>query len=161
MTEAIWSIPTHRVDAETARRTILVQHERIRALLVHAREIAERALDQAPQRPDAVASAIGDIHTTLETHLRFEEKVLVEIWKDDLPVGPIRATRLQEDHVRQRATLADLHAEARAHPEMPLLAAKLAFLTSWLLEDMEEEERTILTPDSVRDDVVVVDQSDG
>jgi hypothetical protein len=28
---------------------------------------------------------------------------------------------------------------------VPLLAAKLAFLTSWLLDDMAEEERTLLT----------------
>jgi hypothetical protein len=28
------------------------------------------------------------------------------------------------------------------HPQLPTLAAKLAFLTSWLLADMDEEERS-------------------
>ena len=161
MPEAIWTIPGHRVEAGTARRAILLQHQRIRALLARAREVAEHSLDQDPLPPDAVASAIGDIHTTLDVHMRFEEKVLIDIFEDDLPLGPARARRLREDHARQRATLAGLHAEAKAHPRVPMLAAKLAFLASWLLDDMEEEERTLLTPDAVRDDLVAVDQSDG
>jgi len=161
MPESIWTIPSHRVEAGTARRAILLQHQRIRALLAHAREVADHALDQDPQPPDAVASAIGDIHATLEVHMRFEEKVLLDILEDDLPLGPMRAGRLREDHARQRATLAGLHEEAKAHPKVPMLAAKLAFLASWLLDDMEEEERTLLTPDAVRDDIVAVDQADG
>jgi len=161
MKEAVWSVPSHRMDAATARRTILIQHERIRALLTHAREVAERALDEEAQPPDAVASAIGDIHATLEIHLRFEEKVLIDIFNDDLPLGPVRAARLRDEHARQRATLAGIHEEAKVGPRVPMLAAKLAFLATWLLDDMDEEERTLLTPDSVRDDLVSVDQSDG
>jgi hypothetical protein len=42
-----------------------------------------------------------------------------------------------------------------------MLAAKLAFLTEWLLADMNEEERSLLVPDVVRDDIIVVDQSTG
>jgi hypothetical protein len=161
MTASIWSVPGHRLDAAAARRTILVQHQRIRELLEHARDVAERALDQAELAPDAVASAIGDIHATLEVHLTFEEKVLVEIFNDDIPLGPQRAERLREEHAQQRATLAGLHAEAKAAPQLPMLAAKLAFLTSWLLEDMSEEERTVLHPDVLRDDLIAIDQSDG
>jgi hypothetical protein len=161
MMEPIWTVPSHRMDAATARRSILIQHQRIRALLARAREVAERALDEESQPADAVASAIGDIHATLEIHLRFEEKVLVDIFNDDLPLGPLRAARLRDEHARQRATLTGLHNEAKAGPQVPLLAAKLAFLASWLLDDMDEEERFLLTPEAVRDDVVSVDQSDG
>ncbi|HVT08463.1 MAG TPA: hypothetical protein VHO67_13470 [Polyangia bacterium] len=57
--------------------------------------------------------------------------------------------------------LAMLHAEACRHPELPTLAAKLAALASWLLADMEEEERALLDPDTLRDDVVVIDQTTG
>jgi hemerythrin len=161
MLETIWSVPVHRVDAGTARRRILLQHQRIRELLAHAQQVAERALDQAAQPSDAVASAIGDITTTLNVHLSFEEKVLLDILEDDLPLGPVRAKRLREDHAKQRETLARLHGEAKRGPLVPMLAAKLAFLTTWLLDDMADEERNLLTPDAVRDDVVAVDQSDG
>jgi hypothetical protein len=147
MTETTWAIPHHRLDASTALRAILAQHQKIRGLLLHAREVAE--------------SAIGDIHATLEVHLSFEEKVLTDIFEDDPPLGPARAAQLRADHARQRATLASLHREARAVPHIPMLAVKLAFLATWLLDDMEAEERTLLSPDSVREGIVVVDQSDG
>jgi hypothetical protein len=158
MLDSIWTVPRHRVDADTARRGILVQHQRIRELLERARAVADKALDEAPLPADAVASAIGDIRATLDVHLTFEERVLCDILEDDLPLGPERAARLREDHRKQRATLSSLHDEARAAPQRPLLAAKLAFLASWLLDDMEEEERSLLTPDVVRDDAIAVDQ---
>jgi hypothetical protein len=161
MSDPIWTVPPHRIDAGSARRIILAQHQRIRALLARAREVAESALDEHAPTPDAVASSIGDIHATFDVHLSFEEKVLCQILEDDLPLGPMRAERLRDEHVRQRATLTSLHDEARAAPQRPLLAAKLAFLASWLLDDMEEEERTLLTPDAVRDDAVAIDQSTG
>lgn len=161
MIELGWSAPTRRIDAGTARRGILWQHLRIRALLERAKVVAEAALDGEAPSPDAVASAIGDIRSTMEVHLSFEETVLLPLLRDDLPVGPQRADRLVDEHRRQRGVLAGLHQEAAAHPELPMLAAKLAFLTSWLLADMDEEERCLLIPEVVRDDVIAVDQTCG
>lgn len=161
MKEIGWSAPAHPVDAGTARKGILWQHERIRALLEKARSLAEAWLDGQLSEPDAVASAIGDIHSAMEVHLKFEEAVLLPLLRDDLPIGPERADRLLDEHLQQRATLAALHREAAAHPELPLLASKLAALTSWLLADMVEEECSLLNPDSLRDDIVVVDQNSG
>jgi hypothetical protein len=156
-----WSAPTRRLDAGTAREAILAQHQRIRSLLERARLVAEAALDGAPAAADAVASSIGDIRTIMEVHLAFEEKSLLPILRDDLPLGPQRAERLLDEHHRQRQTLATLHREACAFPGLPMLAAKLAFLTEWLLADMNEEEDSLLVPDVIRDDVVVIDQSSG
>lgn len=156
-----WSAPARRIDAGTARGAILAQHERIRTLLDRARGVAEAALDDQAPSPDAVASAIEDIRTTLEVHLAFEEKALLPILRDDLPLGPERADRLLDEHGRQRETLATLHREACAFPQLPMLAAKLAFLTEWLLADMVQEELSLLVPDVVRDDIVVIDQSSG
>jgi hypothetical protein len=161
MNELGWSAPSRQVDAGTARRGILWQHERLRALLERARVLADARLDGEPSTPDAVASAIGDIHSAMEVHLKFEEAVLLPLLRDDLPIGPQRADRLLDEHLAQRAMLAALHKEAVACPELPLLASKLAALTSWLLADMVEEERALLNPDAVRDDVVVVDQNSG
>jgi Hemerythrin HHE cation binding domain len=156
-----WSAPIQRVDAGTARRGILWQHQQIRVLLEKGKAIAELALDGAVPSADAVASTIGDLRATMEVHLTFEEKVLMPLLADDLPLGPQRAERLLDEHRRQRETLASLHREASAHPELPTLAVKLAFLTSWLLADMDEEELCLIIPDAVRDDAVVIDQASG
>jgi len=156
-----WSAPAKRVDAGTARQGVLWQHVQIRQLLQRARQLAEDALDGNAPSTDAVASAIGDIHSTFEVHLAFEESVLLPLLADDLPIGPLRAQNLREEHTRQREILSALHKEASAFPELPTLAAKLAFLTRWLLADMEEEERSLLIPDVIRDDVISVDQNGG
>lgn len=156
-----WSAPIRRLDAGTAREAILAQHHRIRALLARAGSVAEEALDGRAPSSDAVASAIGDIRTIMEVHLAFEEKSLLPILRDDPPLGPERAARLLDEHRRQRETLSTLHREACAFPDLAILPAKLAFLTEWLLADMNEEERSLLIPEVVRDDVVVVDQSSG
>ena len=161
MIELGWSAPKRRVDAGAARRMILWQHERIRALLGRARAVAESALDGEAPSDDAVSSAIGDIRAIMEVHLAFEEAMLLPLLRADLPLGPPRANRLVDEHRRQRGVLAGLHQEAHAHPQLPTLAAKLAFLTSWLLADMAEEERCLLIPEVVRDDLVVVDQTCG
>jgi hypothetical protein len=156
-----WCAPPRRVDAQTARQNVHKQHDRIRGLLDRARVVAELALDGHAPSADAVASAIGNIHTTITVHLAFEESVLLPILNDDLPLGPERARRLVEEHAHQRTMLEALHREACAGPLVPTLAAKLAFLTSWLLTDMEEEERTLVTPETVRDDVIIIDQDGG
>jgi hypothetical protein len=161
MMELGWSAPAQRVDAGTARRGILTQHQHIRAFLEKARTTAELALDGKDLPLDAVASAIGDLRTTIEAHLAFEEQVLLPLLRDDLPVGPERAERLIDEHRRQREVLGTLHKEARAFPELPTLAVKLAFLTSWLLADMAEEERSLVIPEVIREDIVVIDQNGG
>jgi hypothetical protein len=146
MTTLGWSVPSHRVDAETARRSILAQHAEIRELMRRAGSVADASLDGEALAPGAVANAVGDLRTIIEVHLDFEEEVLLPILRlDELVLGPAgRAEQLLADHRSQRAMLAALHREARAFPNLPILAAKLAFMTAWLASDMQEEERVLL-----------------
>jgi len=143
MTDPSWSPPAERMDAGTARRGILWQHERIRAMLDKASATADAALEGEAASAVAVASTIGDLHATFEVHLSFEEAVLLPLWRGGPDDGLERAQRLLAEHGRQRHMLELLHQEARAHPLLPTLAAKLAALTSWLLSDMAEEERSL------------------
>ncbi|MBC8134004.1 MAG: hemerythrin domain-containing protein [Deltaproteobacteria bacterium] len=161
MSDSVWFTPLHPVDAEMARRSVLAQHVHIRGLLLRAQETATDALEGVSTRPDVVVSAIGDIRTTMEIHLAFEERVLVPLLDGDLPLGPERARRMLAEHGRQRAVLASLHREAVEVGELPTLSIKLGFLTSWLLADMEEEERDLLIPDVIRDDQITINQSSG
>jgi len=157
----VWSMPSCPLNAEAALRCIRAQHGQIRALLARAQGVAGASLEGESLPPDAVASAIGDIRATMEVHLAFEEKVLVPLLELDVPLGPERAARLREEHLRQRALLGGLHREARVAPELPTLAVKLEFLVAWLSTDMLEEERELLRDEVVRDDQVSIDQSCG
>jgi len=144
LTDLGWSAPARRVDANSARRGIVWQHERIRALLERARAVAEARLDSEEPASEAVASAIGDLRSTMEVHFTYEETVLLPLWRADATgEGAHRVHRLIDEHRHQRGMLEALHQEAGAHPELPTLATKLAFLASWLLADMAEEERAL------------------
>jgi hypothetical protein len=140
-----WCPPAGLIDAATATYNIRSQHDRIRELLQRARAVADAALDGNAPSPDAVASAIGDIHATMVVHSAFEENALFAILHDRLSLGLEHMKRLRDEHARQRVILASLHREAAVCPELPLLAAKLTFVTFWLMADMDEEERTMLT----------------
>ncbi|HEY8925200.1 MAG TPA: hemerythrin domain-containing protein [Polyangia bacterium] len=161
MSENLWQVPSHPMDADHARRTVFAQHRALRGLLGRASATASAALEGRAPSPDAVASAIGDIRTTFDVHLTFEEKVLIPILEADLPLGPERAQHLREEHAQQRGFLASLHHEALSAPTLPTLSVKLAQLVDWLLRDMVHEEQTLLTPDVIRDDQITIDQNTG
>jgi len=161
MSENLWQVPSHRIDADHARRAVFAQHRELRGLLGRASATAAAALEGRPRSPDAVASAIGDIRATFDVHLTFEEKVLLPLLETDLPLGPERAQVLREEHAQQRALLQSLHHEALIAPNLPTLSVKLAQLVDWLLRDMVHEEQNLLTPDVIRDDQITIDQNTG
>jgi iron-sulfur cluster repair protein YtfE (RIC family) len=148
MIELEWSAPIADVDAGTARRGILWQHERIRELLRKAAIVAESALDGEAESSTAVADVVADICSTMETHLAFEERLLIPLFAAGSVGGSRRGEQLKDEHQRQRDVLAAIHREACAQPLLPMLAAKLAFLTAWLFADMDEEEQWLLAADA-------------
>ena len=155
-----WTAPARPVDAGAARHGILQQHQWIRVVLGRGTEAARARLESdGPAEP--VVAAIDELRSAMIAHLAFEESVLLPLLRDDLPLGPERADRLLDEHTRQRAMLDAIFEEARREPDLYTLAAKLAHLTDWLYADMLEEERSLLNPDVVRDDPVVVDQTCG
>jgi hypothetical protein len=140
-----WCSHLKRIDAVTARYKIHYQHDRIRDLLGRAQAVADAALDGNAPSQYAVASAIGDIHATVVVHFAFEEDALLPILRRNHSGGLERTKRLMDEHARQRVMLTTLHREAAVAPALPLLAAKLTFLTCWLIAKMDEEERTPAT----------------
>jgi hypothetical protein len=144
LNDSTWTAPTAGLTADAARRAIRAQHVLLRELLEKARALAEEALDGHRMAPDGVASAIGDIRTAFEVHLAFEERLLTVLVEVDEPAAPAKTEHVLDDHRRQRAMLAGVHHEAQSAPELPTLAVKLTFLTTWLLHDMDDEENMFL-----------------
>lgn len=139
------------LDASSARRSILAQHQRLRELLERARKVADAALGGETFAPEAVGVAIGELLAVMEVHLSFEEGVLIPLLDPDLPLGPARAMELATEHRQQRAMLNALYRQATAAPAVPTLATKLMFITDWLLADMAQEEAGLLAPGVLRD----------
>jgi hypothetical protein len=149
-------------SADDARLAILEQHETIRSLLNAARTVAGLAAAGNARVADLLPTYLDRVRAALEQHLAFEDRLLIPILVSDPPLGPERARRLREEHGRQRAELCALARPATDGTDLRrVTAARLRALSEAFLADMDEEERLLLTPDVLRDDLVSVDQDAG
>lgn len=159
---ATWSEPSETTTphAAEALTQILDDHVRIRQLLQAAIGVAERAEQGRWPATAVLRHLVTQVGTTLERHLAVEESLILPLLEDDLPVGPQRARMMREEHRRQREEIADLLAGIEGL-EVKRIGERLEDLARAFLVDMEHEERELLRPDVVRDDLVVIDQSCG
>ena len=149
-----------RPTAEMARCLVLEQHLALRGLLMMGLAQATGAEGHLEHRHEPLRALVGEIQSVFVRHLADEEGLILPILEDDLPLGPLRAEALREEHARQRAELEALLAwpEDRSDRE---LATRFGRLAAALLEDIAHEERELLTSDVIRDDSIVIDQCGG
>lgn len=149
-----------RKPAETARQLVLGQHRELRRLLTMGLVEARHALSESAVAHEPLRSLVSLIREVFVRHLADEEALIVPILEDDPPVGPQRVVALREEHQRQRAELEALCAWPEEASDAEL-ANRFDGLAKALLEDIVHEERELLIPDVIRDNHVVLDQSDG
>lgn len=149
-----------RLTAETARRLVLEQHLTLRGLLMMGLAHVRAARDDPEPRHEPLRALVAEVRSVFVQHLADEEALVLPILEDDLPLGPARAEALREEHVRQRAELETLCGWPEDGSDQAL-AIGFGRLAAALLEDIAHEEREVLTPDVIRDDCVVIDQSGG
>jgi hypothetical protein len=149
-----------RPSAETARRLILEQHLGLRRLLMMGlAQVTGAAGHQEPQH-EPLRALVGEIQSVFVRHLADEEGLILPLLQDDLPLGPLRAEALRDEHARQRAELEALCAWPDDQSDHEL-ATRFGQLAAALLEDIAHEEREVLTSDVIRDDSIVIDQCGG
>jgi hypothetical protein len=147
--------------AASARQAVLDQHIELRRLLemgmvqVHAAVKGGQVPGHEPLR-----SLVTMIREVFVQHLADEEALILPILEDDLPLGPLRAKRLRDEHAGQRAELEALCGWPEEESDLEL-ALRFEGLGMNLLDDIADEERHLLTPEIIRDDCIVIDQSGG
>ena len=149
------------LDPEIARQTVLTQHKAIRELLDEAQSISQAALAGDAQAALRMPALFHRVRLTLDSHLAFEESVLLPILEADLPLGPQRAQALQREHQRQRRELLRMQDAELVTWAGEGLASGLRQLVREFLVDMIEEERVLLIHEVIRDDLVTVEQEAG
>jgi len=128
------------------------QHIQLRILCVEV-EYACRDCVDARQTILKLVSAVED-------HLHMEDVLLVPALRECDGWGKVRAERVSEEHRRQREQLSALRRLAKHGPASDAARAAEELLAA-LLADMDAEEKDLLSPNLLRDDLVVVDQSGG
>jgi hypothetical protein len=92
---------TDHPSAETARRLVLEQHLGLRRLLMMG--LAQISEEHQEPRHEPLRALVDEIQSIFVRHLADEERLILPILENDLPLGPMRAEALRDEHARQRA----------------------------------------------------------
>jgi hypothetical protein len=145
-------------EPSKVRTEVLRQHRELRGLLQEALTFAGRELRQGNVDEVQLGHMCHEIRRRFRNHLTFEEQVLVPVLSSADTWGPERVRNLLEEHGAQRRDLDGVIEGVEGGWGKERLAQALRKLATDLLRDMEEEERDYLSPNLLRDDLVVVDQ---
>jgi hypothetical protein len=148
------------MDASDLRKLILSDHSRIRRKLRDIRRV-RNAISRGDMRAKHQLRAQAlELVTLFLTHLKSEDVLLVPVLRDIDAWGPIRASRVEREHEEQRSEMSALTDTVEVGTTLELCRA-LEAITHKLLEDMDGEERLVLSAELLRDDPVAIDQVDG
>ncbi len=128
------------MDAETARRTLLAQHQEIRIHLNACSLWARRLRDGEPVEHDLDA-AVAQLREDLIKHNTTETDLVRPLLRDSSGWGTALIDRMQEEHVAEHTAFWDLLAGSA-----PGIAARMEELVEELDAHMAAEERTFLNP---------------
>jgi hypothetical protein len=148
------------MNHDECRKTLELQHRQLRALIARIRETALKALKSDRAASEELHVLVGLFRGEIEKHLAAEESMLAPVLERIDAWGPVRLDLMRAEHAHQRAVLAVL----RSHPAGELPAALFAPRVLGLLDDvsadMDAEDKDLLDPRVLRDDVIQLDASD-
>jgi Hemerythrin HHE cation binding domain len=133
------------------RAALLAKHDRLRIMLAVIDRLASEVL-AGRKIVTVLEIAVGNLRDELQIHQEAEERALESVLPTIDAWGPIRAAQMLREHAAEHAELAAGLAEARAEAlahAWPAAAARLR-------KHMDDEERTFLSGEVLRDDLVTV-----
>lgn len=146
------------MNPSEVRNRVLADHELLRERLARIEILARTVLEGRVGAASELRDHAAELGVELSNHFDLEDDILVEVLRNADPWGPERVARLQEDHARQRQMLAQLRQSAGdvGRPDLELALTARGFV-QLMFEDMEEEERLLLSEDLLRDDIIALD----
>ena len=149
----------HERPPSAVRRLMLREHSVLRERIAATRALAAEAARDSAVVHRFRAEALRLV-AQIEWHLEDEERFVLPLLMESDAWGPERAHRMLEKHEAQRPGLAKIEALALDGSAADLTDAVQAF-GQGLLDVMKGEDAELLCESVLRDDIVVVDQSDG
>lgn len=133
--------------AARARKLILEQHGTLRQRFADLKKM------MAARDYQGLAKAMAPLRTEFLQHLKDEEEYVRPLLADLDAWGPARVDQMNEEHVRQTADIHTLVEIASRGQTSELLQALNTFIDE-ILADMKDEEKSMLSPEILRDDLV-------
>lgn len=141
------------------RDAILKEHEHLRASM----KAVQDALDGAGRSPGPVPApllaALDSFLSEFLKHIAHEDVVLRPLLANLDAWARERVEHMDREHREQRERLQVL---ARMDPnDAAAFTARVQETLTWIRNDMAGEEKELLTPEVLRDDVIVIDSFGG
>ena len=144
------------LSASQVRSLILDEHAVIRDVL----EEIDQTLGEMTRR---VPGSVGRLRATLRTlcdtllrHLSHEEMVLRPLLAEVDAWGPARVEAMDEEHQAQRIAISSL-TRLTLEQNLDATVQRVEEFVRRLRADMDAEESHGLSPDVLRDDIIVID----
>jgi hypothetical protein len=137
------------LSSSDARAAILSSCEVLRGLAAETIQVAEGgAWSKSDRDFEPLRARAKDLCAAVAEHMEFEERILATALGDVIGWGHALRSQIEEDHERQRATIALAMSALEPHGVASdrLLERVRAFADA-LLVDLESEERYLLTAD--------------
>jgi len=149
-----------KIKPSEVRARVLDEHVQIRAMLAELESVAGRALDGDAHGGAQLRVKVVELHALLDAHMTLEDSLLYPAICDADAWGDLRGERMKEEHGRQRAILTQL-VDREWRSDTATLVNAVRSLARDIREDMCKEERELLNPELLRDDVISIAQNSG
>ncbi|MBX3190540.1 MAG: hemerythrin domain-containing protein [Labilithrix sp.] len=150
------------LSAGQIRTRILQDNAVVRAHLVKVKALVPECGVGAPETFELLVSAALALVDEMRGHLALEDRMLVPALEAADAWGPVRRERVEMEHAKVREELDMLADRLRTTRGFDRdLALTVEALINELFAEIAAEEREALDPDTLRDDVVAIGQTDG
>ena len=136
------------------RERVLAQHDLLRLRLQGLAQGADR-LRAGSLHIEELRVLAWEMLALLQAHVKDEERWLLPALREADGFGPARVEALQREHLAQARELEETLAALRATQDPETLAKGVESLVQRILDDMDEEEATYLSPNLLKDDLIV------
>jgi iron-sulfur cluster repair protein YtfE (RIC family) len=136
------------MNATEARTTLLAQHEQLRFLLETCTWLARQQRAGEPVAAE-LDQALAELRDEFADHNRTETAVIGELLQGPAAWSVQMVDRMLEEHVAEHAAFWELLSGTRDE-----VAERIGELSEELDAHMLAEERTFLSPMTLRDDVI-------
>ena len=141
------------------REQLLQQHAALRELIAEVGAQNQRSQDQAGD--DELRRALGKLTVALGEHNRFEESSLRGVIAKLDAWGPQRESLMDSRHHDEHLLTLEALEQSFGTPQRAERAPQLRKLLDALLDHMRHEDREVLHPNVLRDDVISADPFGG
>jgi hypothetical protein len=145
---------------EERRQTLHAQHQQLRAVIAEVREAALEILGTEATDCGDLRMRVSVLYDDLHRHLATEEALLEPVLERIDAWGPVRLDLLRAEHAHQRAVLSLLRSDRAAALPPLVLSRRVLGLLDDIMADMDAEDRDLLDPRVLRDDIIQLDASD-